>query len=209
MSGCCGNGGGEAQQPTTVPQRSLPYKYLFKYIIVGDTAVGKSCLLMQFTDKRFQPQHDLTIGVEFGSRTINIDNNQVKLQVWDTAGQEKFRSITRSYYRGAAGALLVYDITRRETFEHLTTWLEDCRKFGNNNIVIILVGNKSDMENSRQVTRDEGEEFAKKNGLYFMETSAKTAENVDEAFIRTAKEIYSKAEKGEIDFKAATTQTLQ
>jgi Ras-related protein Rab-2A len=105
--------------------------------------------------------------------------------------------------------LLVYDITRRETFEHLTTWLEDCRKFGNNNIVIILVGNKSDMENSRQVTRDEGEEFAKKNGLYFMETSAKTAENVDEAFIRTAKEIYSKAEKGEIDFKAATTQTLQ
>jgi len=91
--------------------------------------VGKSCLLLQFTDKRFQAQHDLTIGVEFGARTITVDNNQVKLQIWDTAGQEKFRSITRSYYRGAAGALLVYDITRRETFEHLASWLEDCLKY--------------------------------------------------------------------------------
>src|SRR6185437_16703943 len=90
----------------------MSYAYLFKYIIVGDTAVGKSCLLLQFTDKRFQPVHDLTIGVEFGSRTIVLDGQQIKLQIWDTAGQEKFRSITRSYYRGAAGALLVYDITR-------------------------------------------------------------------------------------------------
>jgi GTPase SAR1 family protein len=91
----------------------MSYSYLFKYIIIGDTGVGKSCLLLQFTDKRFQPVHDLTIGVEFGARQITVAGKQIKLQIWDTAGQESFRSITRSYYRGAAGALLVYDITRR------------------------------------------------------------------------------------------------
>ena len=109
------------------------------FIFIG---VGKSCLLLQFTDKRFQPVHDLTIGVEFGARMINIEGKQIKLQIWDTAGQEAFRSITRSYYRGAAGALLVYDITRRDTFNHLTTWLEDARQHSNSNMVIMLIGNK-------------------------------------------------------------------
>uniref|UniRef100_A0A8C8URJ3 RAB2A, member RAS oncogene family n=1 Tax=Peromyscus maniculatus bairdii TaxID=230844 RepID=A0A8C8URJ3_PERMB len=111
------------------------YSFLF-------LSVGKSCLLLQFTDKRFQPVHDLTIGVEFGARMITIDGKQIKLQIWDTAGQESFRSITRSYYRGAAGALLVYDITRRDTFNHLTTWLEDARQHSNSNMVIMLIGNK-------------------------------------------------------------------
>merc|ERR1711963_1180040 len=170
---------------------AMSYSYLFKYIIVGDTAVGKSCLLLQFTDKRFQPVHDLTIGVEFGSRTISIDDNQIKLQIWDTAGQEKFRSITRSYYRGAAGALLVYDVTRRETFEHLQSWLEDCRRYSNKDIIIMLIGNKSDLGNKRAVSREEGESFAEKNGLTFLETSAKTAENVEAAFIDSARKIHS------------------
>ena len=118
------------------------YEYFFKYIIVGDTGVGKSCLLLQFTDKRFQSLHELTIGVEFGTCIINIQGRPIKLQMWDTAGQEAFRSITRSYYRGAAGALLVYDITRRDTFNHLTTWLEDARQHSNSNMVIMLIGNK-------------------------------------------------------------------
>uniref|UniRef100_A0A3B3RSP2 RAB2A, member RAS oncogene family n=1 Tax=Paramormyrops kingsleyae TaxID=1676925 RepID=A0A3B3RSP2_9TELE len=161
--------------------------------------VGKSCLLLQFTDKRFQPVHDLTIGVEFGARMITIDGKQIKLQIWDTAGQESFRSITRSYYRGAAGALLVYDITRRDTFNHLTTWLEDARQHSNSNMVIMLIGNKSDLESRREVKREEGEAFAREHGLIFMETSAKTASNVEEAFINTAKEIYEKIQEGVFD----------
>lgn len=177
----------------------MAYAYLFKYIIIGDTGVGKSCLLLQFTDKRFQPVHDLTIGVEFGARMITIDGKQIKLQIWDTAGQEAFRSITRSYYRGAAGALLVYDITRRDTFNHLTTWLEDARQHSNSNMVIMLIGNKSDLESRREVTKEEGEAFAREHGLVFMETSAKTAANVEEAFINTAKEIYEKIQEGVFD----------
>uniref|UniRef100_A0A1B0FC73 Uncharacterized protein n=1 Tax=Glossina morsitans morsitans TaxID=37546 RepID=A0A1B0FC73_GLOMM len=169
----------------------------------------KSCLLLQFTDKRFQPVHDLTIGVEFGARMITIDGKQIKLQIWDTAGQEAFRSITRSYYRGAAGALLVYDITRRDTFNHLTTWLEDARQHSNSNMVIMLIGNKrvvsvflpnfSDLESRREVKKEEGEAFAREHGLVFMETSARTAANVEEAFINTAKEIYEKIQEGVFD----------
>jgi Ras-related protein Rab-2A len=136
--------------------------------------------------------HDLTIGVEFGAQMIKIDGKEIKLQIWDTAGQESFCSITRSYYRGAAGALLVYDITRRDTFNHLTTWLEDARQHSNSNMVITLIGNKSDLESRREEKREEGEAFAREHGLIFMETSAKTASNVEEAFINTAKEIYEK-----------------
>jgi len=177
----------------------MSYSYLFKYIIIGDTGVGKSCLLLQFTDKRFQPVHDLTIGVEFGARMVNVEQKQIKLQIWDTAGQESFRSITRSYYRGAAGALLVYDITRRETFNHLLNWLEDARQHANPNMTIMLIGNKSDLTHRRAVTTEEGAAFAAEHGLVFMETSAKTAHNVEDAFINTASNIYSKIEQGVFD----------
>ncbi|KAF7457744.1 putative ras-related protein Rab-2 [Cryptosporidium felis] len=166
------------------------YDFLFKYIIIGDTAVGKSCLLLQFTDRRFRVDHDLTIGVEFGARIIDIDAKKVKLQIWDTAGQESFRSITRSYYRGAAGALLVYDITRRDTFNHLGKWLIDVKRNSTPNMVIILVGNKSDLDR-REVTTEEGIKFAEQNGLMFIETSAKTSHNVEDAFIRISEAIYN------------------
>eukprot|EP01147_Barroeca_monosierra_P009946 gene9946-2128_t len=183
------------------------YSYLFKYIIIGDSAVGKSCLLLQFTDHRFQTVHDLTIGVEFGARMVDIDGHHIKLQIWDTAGQESFRSITRSYYRGAAGALLVYDITRRETFQHLTTWLEDAKSHSNPNMVIMLVGNKADLEDKRQVKREEGERFARERGLLFLETSAKTGLNVQESFTQTANKIYEKLQQGIFDARNETKQT--
>ena len=179
----------------------MSYSYLFKYIVIGDTGTGKSCLLLQFTDHRFQPVHDLTIGVEFGARMINIDQRQIKLQIWDTAGQESFRSITRSYYRGAAGALLVYDITRRETFNHLSRWLEEARQNANQSMVIMLIGNKSDLDHRRQVTKEEGEKFARDNGLIFLETSAKTAHNVEEAFVNTAQRIYENIQTGVFDVR--------
>ncbi|KAG6392856.1 hypothetical protein SASPL_147084 [Salvia splendens] len=177
----------------------MSYDYLFKYIIIGDTGVGKSCLLLQFTDKRFQPVHDLTIGVEFGARMVTIEGRPIKLQIWDTAGQESFRSITRSYYRGAAGALLVYDITRRETFNHLASWLEDAKQHANPNMTIILVGNKSDLAQRRAVSKEEGEQFAKENGLLFLEASARTAQNVEEAFTNTATKILQKIQEGVFD----------
>nr|XP_056719343.1 ras-related protein Rab-2B [Euleptes europaea] len=177
----------------------MSYAYLFKYVIIGDTGVGKSCLLLQFTDDRFMAIHDLTIGVEFGARMISIDNKKIKLQIWDTAGQESFRSITRSYYRGAAGALLVYDITRRETFNHLNSWLEDVHKHSSSHMVFMLIGNKSDLENRRAVRKEEGEAFAREHGMVFMETSAKTATNVREAFLGTARTIYKKIQDGELD----------
>ena len=156
-------------------------------------------MLLQFTDKRFQPVHDLTIGVEFGARLINIDHHSIKLQIWDTAGQESFRSITRSYYRDAAGALLVYDITRRESFNHLARWLEEARQNGNPNMTIMLIGNKSDLEHRRAVSTKEGEAFAQEHGLVFLETSAKTAANVESAFIKTAENIYEKIKDGHYD----------
>ncbi|KAL3311110.1 Ras- protein Rab-2A [Cichlidogyrus casuarinus] len=183
----------------------MSYHYLFKYIIIGDTGVGKSCLLLQFTDKRFQPVHDLTIGVEFGARMVNIGDKSIKLQIWDTAGQESFRSITRSYYRGAAGALLVYDITRKDTFEHLTTWLDDARTHSNSSMVIMLIGNKSDLESKRQVSKEEGENFAREHNLIFLETSAKTASNVEDAFINTASEICQKIQDGQLDVNNDST----
>ncbi|PNH07180.1 GTP-binding protein yptV4 [Tetrabaena socialis] len=177
----------------------MAYAYLFKYIIIGDTGVGKSCLLLQFTDKRFRPMHDLTIGVEFGARMISIEGKQVKLRIWDTAGQESFRSITRSYYRGAAGALLVYDSTRRETFNHLARWLDDVRQQAYPNMSIVLIGNKCDLTHRRAVSTEEGAQFAKEHGLIFLETSARTAYNVEEAFMNTAREIYKKVQVGAFD----------
>lgn len=108
--------------------------------------MGKSCLLLQFIDKRFRQKHEVTIGVEFGARMLSVDSKNIKLQIWDTAGQESFRSITRSYYRSSAGALLVYDITRRESFSHLGRWLEEAKQNGNPNMIFILVGNKCDLE---------------------------------------------------------------
>ena len=175
------------------------YDKLFRYIIVGDMAVGKSCILLQFTDNKFRVQHELTIGVEFGAKTIELNNKTIKIQIWDTAGQEQFQAITRTYYKGAIGALLVYDITRRDTFTHVTKWLEEVKSNSSKHICVILIGNKKDLEDKRQVTYEEGESFARENGLMFLETSAKTAFNVVEAFNLSAQAILNNIEKTGVD----------
>ena len=175
------------------------YDHMFRYIIIGDMAVGKSCLLLQFTDHKFRHEHELTIGVEFGGKTIEVKGKNVKIQIWDTAGQEAFQAITRTYYKGALGALLVYDITRHETFEHINRWLNEVKENGSKDIYCILIGNKKDLEDQRQVKYEEGKELADKNNLLFLETSAKTAENVNECFILTSEKILDKIEKTGID----------
>eukprot|EP01017_Pseudomicrothorax_dubius_P025595 TRINITY_DN2781_c0_g1_i5.p1 TRINITY_DN2781_c0_g1~~TRINITY_DN2781_c0_g1_i5.p1 ORF type:complete len:214 (-),score=33.33 TRINITY_DN2781_c0_g1_i5:139-780(-) len=175
------------------------YTYLFKYTLIGDSSVGKSCLLLQFVDKRFKDDADTTVGVEFGSKFHTISNRTLKLQVWDTAGQESFRSITRSYYRGSIGAFLVYDITRRDTFEHCIQWLDELRAYGDQTINVMLLGNKCDLVEERQVSYEEGRAFAEEKGCLFMETSAKTAMNVDEAFLQMSEVILNKIDREEID----------
>ena len=157
--------------------------------------MGKSCILLQFTDNKFREQHEITIGVEFESKTIEVDGKLIKIQIWDTAGHEAFQSITRTYYKGAVGALLVYDITRKETFNHLVKWLSEVKENASKEITIILIGNKNDLENERQVTYEEGESFAKENNLLFLETSAKTSKNIAEAFNLSALKILNNIQK--------------
>ncbi|VDM00190.1 unnamed protein product [Schistocephalus solidus] len=177
----------------------MSYSLLFRYVLIGDSAAGKSCILLQLTEKKFEPLFNLTIGVEFGCCHVTVGETPIKIQVWDTAGQENFRSLTRSYYRGAAGLLLVYDITRRDSFTNLPFWLADLRQYASENAVIMLIGNKCDLDVQRAVSTEEGKAFARENGLLFIETSARMAINIEKAFVQTAEEIYSRIQQGILD----------
>ncbi|CBZ53185.1 putative Ras family domain-containing protein [Neospora caninum Liverpool] len=175
------------------------YDYLFKFIIIGDAGAGKSCLLHQFIENKFKKGCSHTIGVEFGSKMINIAGKRIKLQIWDTAGQERYRSVTRSYYRGAAGALLVYDISNRDSYNHLMNWLADARSLARADISIIAVGNKVDLKEKRAVSFLEASRFAQENDILFLETSAFTGEGVEDVFVKVARLILNKIEDGLID----------
>jgi Ras-related protein Rab-2A len=200
---------------------SQPWDYIAKLVCIGDSGTGKSSLTIRLCEGRFSPHHDVTIGVEFGSRIVPVgppanasldpstsstsglpssaspqQQKKMKLSLWDTAGQETYKSITRSYFRGASGALLVFDITRRSTFEHATDWLHDLRQIAEEGIEVLLVGNKSDLasssvgiagENKRAVTPQEAEEWCRRNGVMrYVETSAKSGEGVEKAFLEVA-----------------------
>ena len=176
------------------------YNHTLKFIVIGESSVGKSNLLLQFTDKRFEQTHDVTIGVEFGTKIVSYDNTVYNIQVWDTAGQETYKAITKSYYRGAIGCLLIYDITNRETFEEVSKWLIDIRESNPENTNIILIGNKLDLEEYRHVSYEEGKKFADDNKIEFIETSAKTGKNVNSSFIKMVKNIDTKIKNGELSF---------
>jgi|EP00670_Eutreptiella_braarudii_P005267 Ras-related protein Rab-14 len=177
----------------------MAHEYIFKYIIIGDMGCGKSCLLHQFTEHKFLPDSPHTIGVEFGTRVVDISGKLIKLQIWDTAGQERFRAVTRSYYRNAAGAILVFDTTRRQTYNNLANWLTDTKNLTNHHTVMMLVGNKVDLEEQRQVSFEEASKFAEDNGLLYLETSAKTGKNVEQAFLQTARHIFDNIQNGVLD----------
>ncbi|XP_061364271.1 ras-related protein RABA1f-like [Gastrolobium bilobum] len=167
------------------------YDYLFKLVLIGDSGVGKSNLLSRFTRNEFSLESKSTIGVEFATRSVRVDDKVVKAQIWDTAGQERYRAITSAYYRGAVGALLVYDVTRHVTFENVERWLRELRDHTDTNIVIMLVGNKADLRHLRGVSTEEATAFAERENTYFMETSALESLNVDNAFTEVLTQIYN------------------
>ncbi|KAI3764326.1 hypothetical protein L2E82_14333 [Cichorium intybus] len=173
--------------------------YVYKVVVIGDSAVGKTQMLSRFTRNEFFFDSKSTIGVEFQTRTLNIQSKVIKAQIWDTAGQERYRAVTSAYYRGALGAMLVYDITKRQTFDHVARWVEELRVHADKTIVIALIGNKADLEEKREVPSEDAMEFAENQGLYFFETSALTGDNVEAAFFKLLEEIYSVVSKKTLD----------
>jgi len=165
------------------------YDYLFKLLLIGDSGVGKSCLLLRFADDTYTESYISTIGVDFKIRTIDLDGKTIKLQIWDTAGQERFRTITSSYYRGAHGIIVVYDTTDIESFNNVKQWLHEIDRYASDNVNKLLVGNKSDLTSKRAVTFDQAKEFADSLGIEFVETSAKNSTNVEKAFMMMAAQI--------------------
>ncbi|KAK0708991.1 putative GTP-binding protein Drab11 [Lasiosphaeria miniovina] len=166
------------------------YDFLFKVVLIGDSGVGKSNLLSRFTRNEFNLDSKSTIGVEFATRSIQVDDKTIKAQIWDTAGQERYRAITSAYYRGAVGALLVYDISKASTYDNVSRWLKELRDHADTNIVIMLVGNKSDQRHLRAVPTEDAKNFASENNLSFIETSALDATNVELSFQNILTEIY-------------------
>lgn len=162
---------------------------MFKLLLIGDSGVGKSCLLLRFADDTYTDSYISTIGVDFKIRTIELEGKVVKLQIWDTAGQERFRTITSSYYRGAHGIIVIYDVTDKDTFTNVKQWLQEIDNFACEGVNKLLVGNKCDLTNKKVVDANVAQEFADSLGIPFLETSAKNATNVEQAFLRMAKEI--------------------
>merc|ERR1711990_1177527 len=175
------------------------YDYLFKVVLIGDSGVGKSNLLSRFTRNEFNLESKSTIGVEFATRSIQVEGKTIKAQIWDTAGQERYRAITAAYYRGAVGALLTYDIAKHTTYENVERWLKELRDHADNNIVIMLVGNKSDLRHLRAVPTEEARSYAERNNLSFIETSALDSTNVETAFQNILTEIYKIVSQKQLD----------
>ena len=169
------------------------YNYLFKVLILGDSFVGKTNMLKRFLNDEFDMNTKETVGVEFGSKNFILGEKKdiIKAQIWDTAGQERYRSVTKAYYKGAKGALLVYDITRKSTFENIDNWLIDLRTNADKDILILLIGNKSDLSDKREISEEEARTKAEQYNIAFLETSAKSGDNIDKAFTQLIEQVYN------------------
>ncbi|KAG6497995.1 ras-related protein RABA1f-like [Zingiber officinale] len=175
------------------------YDYLFKVVLIGDSGVGKTNLLSRFARNEFSLESKSTVGVEFATRTVHVDDKLVKAQIWDTAGQERYRAITSAYYRGSAGALVVYDVSRRDTFENVEKWMQELRNHTDSNIIVVLVGNKADLRHIRAVSVEEAAALAKRQNAFFVETSALESTNVDAAFAEVLTQVYRVASRKVLD----------
>ena len=180
---------------------ALNFNYLLKYIIIGDSAVGKSNLLLQYSQGQFNPEYQLTIAVEFGTKNLEIRKKIYRIQIWDTAGQENFKSITRAYFQSSACAIVVYDISSRDTFNNASNWIEDCKSQCSKKTFMVLVGNKLDLADKRQVNTNEGQDLADKYGMLFFEASAKDGTNVDKIFNESADNIAKNIDKNYYDLE--------
>ena len=174
---------------------SPDYDYLFKLLLIGNSGVGKSCLLMRYAENSFTENFFNTIGVDFKIKNIHLDKSMIKLQIWDTAGQERFRTLTSSYYRGAHGIIIVYDVCDRDSFENVRQWMTEIERFASEQVNKLLVGNKCDLDELRKVTFQEGAELAKHFDIPFLETSAKNSVNVEETFSTMTREIMCRCTK--------------
>ncbi|EGR28722.1 Ras family protein, putative [Ichthyophthirius multifiliis] len=169
------------------------YDYLFKLVIIGNSGVGKSSLLLRFSDDQFNENYLTTIGVDFRFRTLNIDQKQVKLQIWDTAGQERFRTITSAYYKGADGIVIVYDVTNQSSFDDIDKfWISEVESYAEKNVEVLLIGNKIDL--NAQVSNEKAKEYAKNKNMEFFEASAKTSDTVQLAFLTLTRNLIANAD---------------
>lgn len=171
------------------------YDYSFKILLIGESGVGKTCLLLRFTDDTFTLNHQTTVGVDFKQKTIFVDKKIIKIQVWDTAGQERFRTLTKGYYKMANGIILTYDVTNRESFESIKNWLKQVEQLAEKNVCKMIVGNKCDVDDKRLVTYEEGQKFAKEYNIPFYETSAKNNIKVSECFAQLTQNIIESSDR--------------